>query len=78
MDFSTVLLPQPLPPITAKMLPRRTSNARSCWITFGPKASVMPRTDSSGGSPGLARRGSAMRSDPDHVGDDGEHRIPWR
>ena len=43
MDFSTVLLPQPLPPMTAKMLPRRTSKDRSCWMTLGPNARVMPR-----------------------------------
>ena len=63
MAFSTVLLPQPLPPITAKMLPRRTSNDRSCWITFGPNASVTSRTDSSGGSPdGEHRVGHHSRS----------------
>src|ERR1700712_789449 len=37
IDLSTVLLPQPLPPMTAKIVPRRTRKSRSCWITFGPK-----------------------------------------
>ena len=37
MDFSTVLLPQPLPPMTAKMLPRRTSNDRLLLNDLRPK-----------------------------------------
>src|SRR5471032_3319294 len=73
MDFNTVLLPQPLPPITAKMLPRRTSKDRSCWITFGPKASVTPRRASNG--PASRRGGSFMPSQPHHVGQDRENRV---
>jgi hypothetical protein len=63
VDFSTVLLPQPLPPMTAKMLPRCTSNDSLRCITLGPNASVKSRTDSSG---------SAMTLDAQKVGDDGE------
>src|SRR3984885_2080320 len=78
IDFSTVLLPQPLPPMTAKMLPLRTSNDRSCWMTFGPKARGMPFTDSrarrrrpdiGGTAPRLQSDAAACDSDQDGKGD---------
>src|SRR5271163_3159919 len=40
MARSTVLLPLPLPPMTAKIDPRRTEKLRSLCTTFGPNAKV--------------------------------------
>ena len=48
IERSTVLLPQPLPPITAKIDPRRTEKVRSVKTTFGPKPSVMRSQRSNG------------------------------
>ena len=38
--FSTVLLPQPLPPMIAKIEPRRTEKLSSRWMTRPPNATV--------------------------------------
>ena len=41
---SSVLLPQPLPPMIARISPRRTAKSRPCWMTRPPCAIVRPST----------------------------------
>ena len=75
MDFRTVLLPQPLPPITAKMLPRRTSKDRSRWMILGPKASVTSRSASKRDLVCRREEGIAMCQMPTTSASDREHRV---
>src|SRR5262245_32274832 len=65
---SSVLLPQPLPPMMKKMLPRRTSKFRSRMTTKLPKAIVRWRTE-------MRALPSSAMSDPEHVAHDGEDAV---
>src|SRR5262249_57159787 len=69
MCRSSVLLPQPLPPMMKKMLPRFTVKSRSRITTKSPNAIVRSRTVIRL-SPGV----SAI-SDPERVAQDGEHAV---
>src|SRR5882672_201602 len=70
MCFSSVLLPEPLPPMIAKMLRRRTRNETSRCTTWSPNAIVRFSTAMHGGV-----AAASVISDAEHMGADRENRV---
>src|SRR5262245_61895579 len=64
---TSVLLPQPLPPMMKKILPRGTSKLRSRITTKSPNAIVRSRT--------VMRASPCAILDVQHVGQDGEEAV---
>src|SRR5262249_57409280 len=69
MCRSSVLLPQPLPPMMKKMLPRFTVKSRSRITTKSPNAIVRWCTVI------RSSAGVSAISDPERVAQDGEHAV---
>src|SRR5215470_17877225 len=61
MWLSSVLLPQPLPPMITKTSPRWTTKSRSRWMTKLPYAMVRSFTWMRGAVPGASPRGPEGR-----------------
>src|ERR1700739_4542373 len=66
-----VLLPQPLPPMIAKMEPGRIEKLTSRWITRGPKATVRFRTCNRHSEFSLG----STPSNPKRIEAEGENRV---
>src|SRR5262245_1442998 len=74
----SVLLPEPLPPITTKTSADRTVKWRFLWITKPPYAISRSTTSIRGGASGAegAGRSAAMaRSEPEHEEDDAQDAV---